>query len=280
MRDYSLEKRLQEALDNGRNVWIIGDVHGFSQTLEELLESLKLEPDDFVVLLGDLIDRGPNSARVVEIVKNECNIFSLKGNHESMMVEAIDSEELISYLPDAQSWYRNGGIATLSSYISSIGRTKVLDRVNSDVEWMDNLPSEIVLDSWRLVHAGYDPRKDLDNQDEEIHLWIRNPFYRTDNVIDKDRSVVFGHTVTAYLPNHNMQDLGKTWHSSIQLGDGRSSMIGLDTCLYHLDDAPAVLSALNLQTQEIVQQKRVEKWTREINKALNMDSEVHGFYPD
>ena len=52
-----------------------GDVHGFSQTLEELLESLKLEPDDFVVLLGDLIDRGPNSARVVEIVKNECNIF-------------------------------------------------------------------------------------------------------------------------------------------------------------------------------------------------------------
>ena len=52
-----------------------------------------------------------------------------------------------------------------------------------------------------------------DNQDEEIHLWIRNPFYRTD-VIDKDRSVVFGHTVTAYLPNHNMQDLGKTWHSS------------------------------------------------------------------
>ena len=75
MRDYSLEKRLQEALDNGRNVWVIGDVHGFSQTLEELLESLKLEPDDFVVLLGDLIDRGPNSARVVEIVKNECNIF-------------------------------------------------------------------------------------------------------------------------------------------------------------------------------------------------------------
>ena len=116
--------------------------------------------------------------------------------------------------------------------------------------------------------------KDLGNQDEEIHLWIRNPFYRTDNVIDKDRSVVFGHTVTAYLPNHNMQDLVNMAFLNSNLGDGRSSMIGLDTCLYHLDDAPAVLSALNLQTQEIVQQKRVEKWTVEINKALNMDSEV------
>ena len=110
MRDYSLEKRLQEALDNGRNVWVIGDVHGFSQTLEELLESLKLEPDDFVVLLGDLIDRGPNSARVVEIVKNECNIFSLKGNHESMMVEAIDSKgtNLVPKKTPAKIWASSG----------------------------------------------------------------------------------------------------------------------------------------------------------------------------
>ena len=61
MRDYGLEEELQNALERGANVWVIGDVHGYYNTLESLLKSLELKRDDVVVLLGDLIDRGPRS---------------------------------------------------------------------------------------------------------------------------------------------------------------------------------------------------------------------------
>ena len=60
MRDYELELKLQAALDRGDNVWVIGDVHGFFQSMVELCERLELSEGDWVVFLGDLIDRGPN----------------------------------------------------------------------------------------------------------------------------------------------------------------------------------------------------------------------------
>ena len=58
MRDPVLEATLQEALDAGHAVWAIGDVHGFDEPLERLLDALELCEGDHVVLLGDLIDRG------------------------------------------------------------------------------------------------------------------------------------------------------------------------------------------------------------------------------
>ena len=69
LRDFQLEANLQGALDSGHNVWVIGDVHGFNLTLRELVEKLELVQGDFVVILGDLIDRGPNSFDVVQFVK-------------------------------------------------------------------------------------------------------------------------------------------------------------------------------------------------------------------
>ena len=65
MRDYELEKKLQTAVDNGANIWVIGDVHGHFQTLQSLVEKLQLNEKDIVIMLGDLIDRGPTSADVV-----------------------------------------------------------------------------------------------------------------------------------------------------------------------------------------------------------------------
>ena len=73
MRDNELEEELQNSLERGANVWVIGDVHGYYNTLESLLESLELKRDDFVVLLGDLIDRGPRSAHVVKYVRGSEN---------------------------------------------------------------------------------------------------------------------------------------------------------------------------------------------------------------
>ena len=75
MRRIHIEKDLQLALENGHNVWAIGDVHGFSLSLERLLDECDLTLDDRVVLLGDLIDRGPDSYDVVRIARSDPRIY-------------------------------------------------------------------------------------------------------------------------------------------------------------------------------------------------------------
>ena len=62
-RDFDLEFQLQDALDTGRSVWVIGDVHGYFDTASDLIEKINLKDGDFAVSLGDLIDRGPDSDR-------------------------------------------------------------------------------------------------------------------------------------------------------------------------------------------------------------------------
>ena len=62
-RNKQIEAELQQTLDEEGNVWAIGDVHGYADTLLALLDSLNLSSRDRVVLLGDLVDRGPKSCR-------------------------------------------------------------------------------------------------------------------------------------------------------------------------------------------------------------------------
>ena len=78
-----IEAELQTTLDEGGNVWAIGDVHGYADTLVALLESLNLSSRDRVVLLGDLVDRGPYSVEVISLafllkLANHENVFRLR----------------------------------------------------------------------------------------------------------------------------------------------------------------------------------------------------------
>ena len=92
MRNELIEKKLQERLDQGANIWVIGDVHGYFATLHALVENLSLGPRDCVILLGDLIDRGPTSADVVKYVREHGNFFCVRGNHEQMMILGFDED--------------------------------------------------------------------------------------------------------------------------------------------------------------------------------------------
>ena len=276
MRDSALELSLQHALDSGNNVWVIGDIHGFSETLRTLVDKLNIQDGDFVVLLGDLIDRGPNSYDVVQFVKTSNNIVTVKGNHEKMMINSFSLQGLESPNKTVAVWLYNGGLATAMSYINAftdeVGNeyTELLDKaINEDKLWMNQLPSQIILDKWRLVHAGYDPEVDLDCQTDSEMLHIRKPFHMATKPIDKDRTVIFGHTPTAGLPGHSSLFWGKVWFSSVLLDGGRCAAIGIDTCVFHNLDVPAVLTAYNLQDNSIIQQTRVEAWNRAAIKQAN-----------
>ena len=259
MRDYVLEENIQNCIDNGANVWVIGDVHGYYNTLESLLQSLELKRDDVVVLLGDLIDRGPRSAHVVKYVRESKNTHTIRGNHEQMMIDGFDEKSFFKDLNiDARIWYHNGGIDTEASYIRLYGGEKRgTEEAAKDAEWMQHLATEIVLDDWRLVHGGYDQNHDVEGQGEDIHLYARKQFYTSKKAIDPNRTILFGHTVTFKHLHKDDSMAGLIWESDVKLDDGRPMAIGLDTCLYHDLELPKVLSAFNLQTSEVVYQTRV-----------------------
>ena len=265
MRDRELEEKIQADLDAGGNVWVVGDVHGFFQSMNELCARLNLRDGDWVVFLGDLIDRGPNSFGVAHDVMHHPHYCTVRGNHEDMMVRQFTMEKLRTPDLDVMLWMRNGGNTTVASYMDSVRNEAgemdegALERVAAEhTAWMANLPTHLVLDRWRLVHAGYSPDAPLDEQRDEDLLWIRGAFHHAVAPVDDKRTIVFGHTPTAGLPGHTAEDWGTVWHSSVKLADGRSAAIGLDTCLYHGPGDRRALTAMNLRTGEVIQQHRVE----------------------
>ncbi len=104
-----------------RRTLIINDIHGELKLLNKLLKKVKYTADkDQLILLGDYIDRGPDSKGVLERVMElrEQGAIVLKGNHDDMMVSAVDNK------PDAwKRWQRAGALSTLQSYDSSINST-------------------------------------------------------------------------------------------------------------------------------------------------------------
>ena len=259
MRDYELENKLQKAIEEGSNVWVVGDVHGYFKTLELLVQKLHLKENDSVVMLGDLIDRGPRSAHVVKYVRESENMHTIRGNHEQMMIDGFDQKSFFKNLNiDARIWYHNGGIDTEASYIRLYGGEKrAAEEATKDVKWMEQLVTEIVLDDWRLVHGGYDQNHDVEGQEEGIHMYARRQFYTSKKAIDPLRTILFGHTVTFKHLHKDDSMAGLIWESDVKLDDSRPMAIGLDTCLYHGLELPKVLSAFNLQTNEVIYQTRV-----------------------
>ena len=257
MRCENIEMEIQNRLNHGANVWVVGDVHGYFATFNTLIENLKLELDDCVILLGDMIDRGPTSANVINYVRSNRNFFCVRGNHEQMMIEGFDADLFFKEKDiDSQIWYHNGGVNTEYSYVKLYGDgdDSALDAASIDVQWMKELPSEIVLDKWRLVHGGYNPNIDVEDQSEVVHMNIRSKFYTSKKALDPSRTILFGHSPTAIHLHKDDSKAGLAWESNILTDDNRPMAIGIDTCLYHGLDAK-VLTAYNLKNSEIFYQK-------------------------
>lgn len=109
---------------------VIGDVHGCIKTLKALVE--KLPKDQEIVFVGDLIDRGPDSAQVVEFVRTN-NYRTVKGNHEEMAIQGLDTANWKDY----NLWIQNGGLATIESYKQPENKHLT---IRDDVEYFKTLP--------------------------------------------------------------------------------------------------------------------------------------------
>jgi serine/threonine protein phosphatase 1 len=186
----SLEAPRQFGSDWQSLVYAIGDIHGSLRQLRELIarchDHAGREPANFI-FLGDYIDRGPQSAGVIRYLidmqsHRPGRVIALKGNHEAMALGVLAGTMTAEY------WATQGSAATLASY----GIAHVSELPPEHIGWLRSL--RYYYDDGRrfFVHAGVDPSKPLDAQDEHDLIWIREPFLS--DARDYGRLIVHGHT--------------------------------------------------------------------------------------
>ena len=192
------------SLPPGQRIYAVGDVHGCAAQLAALHALIAADarqrpgPRITLVHLGDYIDRGPDSAAVLERLLGPppvpgAQVVNLMGNHETMMLDAAAPDAHPGALP---YWLENGGRATLASYKAEA----------EDPHWHHRVPAghREMLHRCRLLwgagdylfaHAGLRPEVPLEAQDPFDLLWIREPFLSWRGELPG--VVVHGHTPSA-----------------------------------------------------------------------------------
>lgn len=198
-----------------KRILAISDIHGELELLDELLRQVEYDAaEDKLILLGDYVDRGPNSKgvleRVIELKKQGATV--LRGNHDQMMLDAANGK------PGAKEiWARNGGLPTLQSYDPSI-KDMTLPTTTVFWEHVDFIKETGYFhetDDTIFVHAGVQPGTPVGQTDPMILMWIRDEFYEA---YSGQKMVVFGHTPAFLLRGTNNND--------VYFGDNR--IIGID----------------------------------------------------
>ncbi|MEL6356632.1 MAG: metallophosphoesterase family protein, partial [Bacteroidota bacterium] len=132
--------------------YAISDIHGNHQTFLRALDDIQLSPSDQLYLLGDYVDRGPDSRGVIntifELENKGYQLQYITGNHEQYMLTALREHDE-EYL---QHWLNSGGYATMDSY--RISGEDYHQDLHQHLQWMTSLPFYIELEDYLLVHAG------------------------------------------------------------------------------------------------------------------------------
>lgn len=235
MFGFMAKKKSGPAGARGYRAYVVGDIHGRLDLLDALLDKihaeLKARPARKVLLVfvGDLIDRGPSSAQVVERLRTyrhpHVQTMFLLGNHEEVLLRILHGEaDLIA------KWCTFGGTQCLQSYgvdtklLAKLGDEELLALVRkaipkSHVEFLESFDDSCRFGDYLFVHAGIRPGVDLDQQKQSDLRWIREAFLFDET--DHGFVVVHGHTISP----------------DVEL---RSNRIGIDTGAYRT----GVLTAL------------------------------------
>jgi serine/threonine protein phosphatase 1 len=190
-------------LPAGRRIYAIGDVHGCADRLAAMHALIAADLRDrpvaraTVVHLGDLIDRGPDSAGVIALLLAPWSatpaprVVSLMGNHEDMMLAALASADR----PTMEQWMVNGGAESLRSWGVS-HRTPPSDLWGAippvHLGCLRGLSLMHRAGGYVFVHAGLRPGVALERQARHDLLWIREPFLSHEAPLPA--VVVHGHT--------------------------------------------------------------------------------------
>jgi serine/threonine protein phosphatase 1 len=204
-------------------------------------EIINLDKSDTLYLLGDYIDRGPDSKGVTDYIlmlqQDGNRIFSLMGNHEDMMLDSMKGGDPF------RLWMRNGGAITLESFgLHSVilnGTETGWNLPENYYNFFSNLKMYVELDDTILVHAGLDLSLPDPFSEQWVMLWIR------ESVIDPhtlgDRKIIHGHTP---LPLEEIK---------ASIDDPFTADINIDGgCVYTMYRSLGYLTALDLDKWDLM----------------------------
>jgi serine/threonine protein phosphatase 1 len=215
-RFFARRNRRAPAGPPGSRAYAIGDVHGRLDLMEELLDRIEADSrargpaKTWLVFLGDLVDRGPDSRGVIERLVSRPPRFArpvfLKGNHEEFFQGVLDGDASI-----VQHWLAYGGATCSESYGVSRGWTlnaspeaiaeRLIARVPaSHLEFLRSMADSFRFGDYLFVHAGIRPGVELDQQVSRDLRWIREGFL--DDLTDHGVVVVHGHTIVERPEEH------------------------------------------------------------------------------
>jgi len=213
-------------IPEGRRVYAVGDIHGRLDLLDDLLARIaadrisRVAAHTTLIFLGDLVDRGPDSAGVVDRLSTlgrdaADEIHFIIGNHEEVFLAALAGDAKALRL-----FCRIGGRETILSYGMSAAEYEGLDyselasRMNNLVpaahrSFLDGFETMVTIGDYAFVHAGVRPGVPFDEQAAGDLRWIRSPFLN--HRAPLERMVVHGHTietVPTFLPHRIGIDTG------------------------------------------------------------------------
>lgn len=211
----------------GKRLYAVGDIHGRLDLLDELLDQIERDIRNrpvkvaALVFLGDLIDRGPESAAVIERLRTlrdfPAKLLFLQGNHEEVMLRVLEGEAGLAY-----DWLSFGGDACVQSYGVSDTVLQAMDEERialtlrkaippAHIEFLKSFGDTFRFGDYLCVHAGIRPGVAIEEQQPHDLRWIRQPFLSDGH--DHGCMVIHGHTITDGV-------------------DLRSNRIGIDTGAY------------------------------------------------
>ena len=185
-------------------IYVLSDIHGNSERFNSIMKQIKLQPEDTLYILGDVVDRYPDGIKLLRKIMKMVNVKMLLGNHEYMMLDALDPKvERDKWEQErvVRLWYRNGG--DITHYYLKHNRKEVRREI---FDFLRELPINIKIEvngkKYLLVHGS-----PLENYGwifreyetkEKFAVWERwQPF----DPVPEGYTLVFGHT-----PTINFQD--------------------------------------------------------------------------
>lgn len=258
MLDWRSKKQGPPRTPKGYRAYAVGDVHGRLDLLNQLLAQIEQDIErrpaqrNLLVMLGDLIDRGPDSCGVVERMRtyqhDRVKPYFLAGNHEEVLLRILNRERGI-----LANWLKYGGAECLMSYgcdpatldlgnertaLSAVRRAIPQEHARFIAGFADTLS----FGDYLFVHAGIRPGVDLSLQTQTDLRWIRSPFL--ENESDHGVVVVHGHSINPIV-------------------EERHNRIGIDTGAY----STGVLTALALEGEA--------RWALDTSQPWGAETATH-----
>jgi len=226
----------------------ISDIHGCRRTFQSLLDQIGLSKADTLYLLGDYIDRGPDSKGVIDLIlqlrSEGHSVICLRGNHEQMLLNALSKHGL----EELQLWLNAGGAETVDSFHDELQTDTFLPRPY--LAFIRQLDYYSLSDDYWLVHAGFNFKKNNPLEDTESMLWIRNWYAQLKPSLLNGAVVVHGHTPT---PRHLIETQLEGLHEL--------PVLNIDCGCVYKDRMPGIgfLCAFDLDNRRLFFEENVER---------------------